>query len=287
MDAWLVKYQTECRLLAFILFFLLLAVLEAKYTAWPLQEPRSKRWYRNLSLMVISKLTIRVVFPFLTISTAWIAAQKGMGYFNQNPMGLVMATILSMIFIDLVMYLQHLMMHRITLFWRMHRIHHMDRQLDISTGLRFHPLEELFTMGFKLLAVAFIGAPVVAVFLYEILLNAMLMFAHMNIYIIKPNVDRILRWLIITPNMHRIHHSDYPQETNSNYGFCLSVWDRIFGTYTALPITGPRRVTVGLEDYQQPHFQTVPNLLLNPFNPRRLKVRHSKRVPSRMRSGFE
>lgn len=286
MDVWLVKHQNECRLFAFVFFFLLLAALETKYCAWLWQEPRRKRWYRNLSLMLISKLTIRVVFPFLTISTAWIAAQKGMGYFNQNPAPLIVTMILSMVLIDLVMYLQHLMMHRITLFWRMHRVHHMDRQLDISTGLRFHPLEEIFTMGFKLLAVAFIGAPVVAVLLYEILLNAMTMFAHMNVYI-KPKVDKILRWLIITPNMHRTHHSDYPKETNSNYGFCLSIWDRAFGTYTVFPITGERRITVGLEDYQQSYFQTVPNLLLNPFNPRSLKVRHPKRVPSRMHTGFE
>ncbi|MCS5712687.1 sterol desaturase family protein [Candidatus Berkiella aquae] len=283
MEKWIVQYQDICRLLIFIFFFLLLATIEKKYGIWRWADKRSVRWTTHLSLALISKVTIRLIFPFLAVTTAWIAQQKGIGYFNQNPTLWIIEVILSMVFLDLVMYTQHLMMHRIKAFWRVHRVHHMDRHLDVSTGIRFHPIEEMFTMGFKLLAVAFIGAPVIAVFLYEILLNVMTMFVHMNVYI-QPRFDKVLRLFMITPNMHRIHHSDYLKETNSNYGFCLSIWDKLFGTYTYRSISGDNKIYIGLEEFRYPQFKTLPNMLLVPFNPRRLKVRHRKRVPSRMKS---
>jgi sterol desaturase/sphingolipid hydroxylase (fatty acid hydroxylase superfamily) len=281
MEMWLVKYQVYIRLGVFAFFFVFLALWEAKRAAWPWLISRRTRWQRHIALSLLSKVIIRIIFPFLAVTTAFIAQNKGIGYFNKNPLPLWLEIICSMMFLDLVMYLQHRMMHRLSLFWRVHRVHHIDRHLDLSTGLRFHPIEEILTMGFKLLAVSFMGAPVVAVLFYEILLNAMTMFVHMNIHL-SSKTDRLLRWLIITPNMHRIHHSDYLKETNSNYGFILSFWDRLFGSYTPMSITGEFKISIGLEDFRDPKFQTFENMLLVPFNLKRLKVRHKKRLPSRI-----
>lgn len=281
MDIWLVENQVYCRLVAFAIFFVLLALWEKKRAAWPWFERRRVRWLRNISLSLISKIAIRLMFPFLSLSVAWLSVQKGIGYFNINPKPLILEIAASILLFDFVMYFQHQMMHRIQLLWLVHRVHHMDRQLDLSTGLRFHPFEEIFTMGLKLLVIAFIGAPIVAVLIYEIGLNAMTMFVHMNIHL-STKRDRILRWFIVTPNMHRIHHSDYFKETNSNYGFCFSIWDRLFGSYTPRPITGEFKISIGLEEYRDPKYQILENMLLVPFNLKKLKVRPKKRVPSRM-----
>ncbi|MGE3318347.1 MAG: sterol desaturase family protein [Candidatus Berkiella sp.] len=281
MELWLVKYQNHCRLAAFIIIFLVLALWETKSAAWPWIENRRDRWMRHLGISLTSAIFIRIVFPFMTVTTAWIAHTKGVGYFNRSPAPLAVEALVSLLLLDLIMYFQHRMMHRISLFWRLHRVHHMDRQLDLSTGLRFHPIEAAFTTGFKLLVIAFIGAPVWVVLLYEIMLNAMTMFVHMNIFV-APKTDLWLRWFIVTPNMHRIHHSDFPRETNSNYGFILSCWDKILGSYTARPITGEMKVSVGLQDYRDKKYQTFENMLLIPFNLKRLKVRHKKRLPSRI-----
>lgn len=280
MEMWLVNFQVFIRFGVFALFFILLALWESKRAAWPWLVSRRQRWQNHLALSFLSKVIIRILFPFLAVTTAFIAQSKGIGYFNKNPMPLWFEMICSMMVLDLVMYLQHRMMHRMSLFWRVHRVHHIDRHLDVSTGLRFHPLEEILTMGFKLLAVSFMGAPVVAVLLYEMLLNAMTMFVHMNIHL-SSKTDRLLRWLIITPNMHRIHHSDYLKETNSNYGFILSCWDRLFGSYTPMAIAGEFKIIIGLEDFKEPKYQTLENMLLVPFNLKRLKARHKKRLPSR------
>lgn len=281
MEAWLVKYQVFCRLAAFCTIFALLAYWETKRAGWPWLVNRLERWQKHLSLALFSTLFVRLVFPFLAVTTAFIAEKKGLGFFNQNPTLLIAEIIISILFLDLVMYFQHRIMHNINLFWRVHRVHHMDRHLDVSTGVRFHPLEAAFTTAFKLLAVAFIGAPVVAVFVFEVIYNAMTMFVHANVYL-PPKIDRPLRQIIVTPNMHRIHHSDYPKETNSNYGFCFSWWDQLFGTYTARSISGEFKINLGLETYRDKKFQTFENMLLVPFNLKRLKVRHKKRVPSRM-----
>jgi len=281
MDTWLVENQTYIRLMAFAFFFILLALWETKRATWPWVAKRRLRWQRHISLSLFSKVIIRILFPFLAVTTAFIAQHKGVGYFNEHPMPLWFEIICAMVLLDVVLYFQHRIMHKISLFWRVHRVHHMDRLLDISTGLRFHPIEECLTMCFKLLVVGFIGAPIVAVLLYEILFNAFTMFAHLNVHL-SSRTDRILRWFIITPNMHRIHHSDYLKETNSNYGFILSCWDRIFSSYTPMPITGEFKISIGLEEFREPKFQILENMLLVPFNPKRLKVRHKKRLPSRI-----
>ncbi len=281
MDMWLANNQYVFRLSAFAFFFVFLALWESKYAAWPWLISRHKRWQRHIALSLLSKVIIQIIFPFLAVTTAYIAQVKGIGYFNRNPLPLWLEIICAMMFLDLVMYLQHRMMHRMSLFWRVHRVHHIDKHLDLSTGLRFHPIEEILTMGFKLLAVSFLGAPVVAVLLYEILLNAVTMFVHMNIHL-SSKIDHLLRWVMITPNMHRIHHSDYLKETNSNYGFILSCWDRLFGSYTPMAMTGEFKISLGLEDFRDPKFQTFENMLLVPFNLKRLKVRHKKRLPSRI-----
>lgn len=281
MELWLVKYQNQCRLAAFVVFFLLFAIWETKAAAWPWLENRRERWIKHLSLSLFSIILIRLIFPFMTITTAWIAHTKGVGYFNRSPAPLVVEAVVTVLLLDVIMYFQHRMMHRISLFWRLHRVHHMDRHLDVSTGLRFHPIEAAFTTGFKLLVVAFIGAPVWVVLLYEIVLNAMTLFVHMNIHI-PQRTDHWLRQFIITPNMHRIHHSDYIKETNSNYGFVLSCWDRLLGSYTQSPISGEMKISLGLEEYRDHKYQTLENMLLIPFNLKRLKIRHKKRLPSRI-----
>jgi sterol desaturase/sphingolipid hydroxylase (fatty acid hydroxylase superfamily) len=183
--------------------------------------------------------------------------------------------ILGIIFMDLVMYFQHRMMHRYPFLWRVHRVHHTDKHIDISTGIRFHPLEEIIIMGMKVLGVAFFGVPALAVFIYEVLLSFAFLYTHLNVRLHLPT-EKILRYVIVTPGMHRIHHSDFYKETNSNYGFCFSGWDRLFGSYRKKSLTGERKLLFGLEEYRDEKYQTLENLLLLPFNIKNLKIRARK-----------
>jgi sterol desaturase/sphingolipid hydroxylase (fatty acid hydroxylase superfamily) len=241
------------RFLAFIAVFTAMAA----YELWSPRLERAemagawkaRRWFANLSLLVISSAVLRVVFPAAAVGAALWAEAKGWGLFRQIGANAVFAGVISFVLLDLAVWLEHVASHKIPLLWRIHRIHHVDNGFDVTTGLRFHPLEILLSMLWKAGVVIALGAPVPAVLVFEIVLNGTSMFNHSNIAIPKP-VDRVLRLVLVTPDMHRVHHSSIRRETDSNYGFNFPFWDRLFRTYVAQPSRGHQDMQIGLEQYR-------------------------------------
>jgi sterol desaturase/sphingolipid hydroxylase (fatty acid hydroxylase superfamily) len=238
---------------------------------WELFAPRRSlamgrgvRWLSNLGLVVIDTLLLRVTFPIVAVGMAMFAEQWGWGFFNRVDVPYWAAALLSFIALDFVIYLQHVMFHAVPIFWRLHMVHHADLDFDVTTGLRFHPIEILLSMGIKLAAIIVLGPPAIAVLLFEVILNATSMFNHSNVRIPSP-IDRMLRWLVVTPDMHRVHHSIAVNESNSNFGFNLPWWDRICGTYTAQPAEGHEGMTIGLAQFRDASIQRLHRLLLLPF----------------------
>jgi len=208
-----------------------------------------KRWPANLGLIVIDSLVARVLLPAGAVGAAMWAEQHGVGVLPALGFSDVVTIIVAVIALDLIIYLQHVLFHAAPMLWRLHQVHHADRDIDVTTGLRFHPVEIVISMLIKITAVAALGVPVLAVIIFEIVLNAMAMFNHSNVRL--PNMlDKIIRLLLVTPDVHRVHHSIIVAETNSNYGFNLSVWDRLFATYRAQPELGHDKVVIGLPEYQ-------------------------------------
>jgi len=275
MDQWIIDYQLACRIGLFFLFLTIFSWWESKAPWRPGLNARPLRFARHLGLALISGLCVRLMFPLLTIGAAVIVEQKQIGILNHSHLPYITKIALGIVALDFVIYLQHRVLHRYQLLWRIHKVHHIDKQVDVSTGVRFHPLEALFTMTAKILGVLFFGVPVLGVFLFEVLLNLASLYTHLNINL-ERSTDKILRRVMVTPHMHRIHHSDYLEETNSNYGFCFSWWDKLFGTYTLYPMAGERKYMVGLEDYRAGQYQTLKNMLLLPFNFKYLKIRPKK-----------
>jgi sterol desaturase/sphingolipid hydroxylase (fatty acid hydroxylase superfamily) len=223
------------------------------------------RWGSNLGLVVLNTLLLRAAFPLAAVGFAAIATERQWGLFNVLELPHWLAVLLSVMVLDLVIYLQHVMFHALPTLWRLHKVHHADRDFDVTTGLRFHPIEIFLSMGIKIVAIALLGAPPVSVMIFEVLLNATAMFNHGNVSLPSP-IDRLLRWFIVTPDLHRIHHSVLIHETNSNYGFNLSWWDYMFGTYRSSPVKGNQNMTIGLTEYQDTlRVAQLPWMLLLPF----------------------
>lgn len=224
------------------------------------------RWGSNLGLVVLNTLMLRAVFPWAAVGFAEIATQQRWGLFNVlEPLGWL-TILISVLILDLVIYLQHVMFHALPTLWQLHKVHHADLDFDVTTGLRFHPMEIFLSMGIKIVTIFLLGAPPVAVLIFEVLLNATAMFNHGNVSLPQP-IDRLLRWVVVTPDMHRIHHSVITQETNSNYGFNLPWWDYLFGTYRASPANGYQGMTIGLLEYQDTlRVAQLPWMLLLPFD---------------------
>jgi sterol desaturase/sphingolipid hydroxylase (fatty acid hydroxylase superfamily) len=228
--------------------------------------PRRIRWLNNLSLAAINTLTLRLLFPAAAAGAAVAAEHHDWGLLRVLDPGYPAAVLLTLLALDLVVWIQHVAMHAVPLLWRLHRVHHADPDFDVTTGLRFHPLEMVLSMLLKSGVILLLGPPVAAVILFELLLNATSLFNHGNVSL-PPAADRILRLLIVTPDMHRIHHSVEPEETNSNFGFNLSWWDRLFRTYRAEPGAGQQGMTIGLRSSDPPRDITwLPGLLLLPFH---------------------
>ena len=267
---WLLASEAYLRVSLFACFFLALAWAEGKWF-WRVRESwRMGRWGRHLALTATSKVLIRLTFPVLLLQTAVQAAKDHQGILNHLNMPYVLKVVIAIFVLDLFIYLQHRLMHRFKWLWALHKVHHVDKELDVSTGIRFHPLEELFSMAIKLLAVAFLGAPVWAVFIFEVVLNFGALFTHTNISLNK-YWEAKLRWFIVTPDMHRIHHSDIPLDYNTNFGFCLSVWDRLFKTYRPKAFTGEKQIIFGQEAYRDAKYQTILHMLLLPLNLRSMR----------------
>ncbi|WNM63377.1 sterol desaturase family protein [Candidatus Nitrospira neomarina] len=252
------------RLSAFIGIFAIMAVWEwlSPRRAW--SASRSTRWGINLAMGVGNTVFIRMLTASGAVGAAVLAAQGEVGFFNQVDWPWWGEFTLVVILLDLVVYFQHVLMHAVPLLWRLHMVHHTDVDFDVTTGVRFHPLEILLSMVIKISAVLLLGASPGAVVAFEVLLNATSMFNHSNVRI-PWTVDRLLRWFLVTPDMHRIHHSVIPWETNRNFGFNLPWWDRLLGTYWRDPIQGHKRMEIGLEEYRDATQLTWWRLMALPF----------------------
>ena len=251
------------RLGAFVGVFLAMAL-------WELVAPRRLqaisrvgRWPGNLGLSVINTVALRILFPAAAVGAAIFAESHGWGFFQVIDAPVAVAILGSVILLDLVIYLQHRLLHAVPLLWRLHRVHHADLEFDVTTGVRFHPVEILLSMLIKIVAVMALGAPAVAVLVFEVLLNATTMFNHANIAL-PQRLDRIVRLIVVTPDMHRVHHSVRREETNSNFGFSVPWWDWVFCTYRAQPADGHDRMIIGIEKFRDPADLHLSRMLLQP-----------------------
>lgn len=248
----------------FVVIFSAVALWEVLAPRRRLTVSKAARWAWNLAITLINPLVLHLIFPVLAVGMAIKTHQTGWGLLNTYHLPYWLAFSLAVFALDFIIYLQHLIFHAVPLLWRLHMVHHADLDIDVTTGLRFHPIEIIISMVIKLSAVALIGPPVAVVVVFEIILNGMAMFNHGNIRL-PLALDRLLRLVLVTPDMHRVHHSVYPRETNSNFGFNLSCWDRFFGTYKAQPSAGHDGMTIGLRQFRDARRLTLPWLLVMPF----------------------
>ncbi len=243
------------------------AVWEAIAPRRPLAAKKAYRWANNLAVVLLGALSLRLFFPLLAFDLAFLARQSGWGVLNSVHIPYWPSVIIGILALDLVIYLQHVLFHALPVFWRLHMMHHADLDVDLTTGLRFHPIEIMLSMLIKMAAVLVIGPLPAAVLLFEALLNATSLFNHGNASM-PGGMDRILRLLVVTPDMHRVHHSVAIRETNSNFGFNFPWWDRIFGTYRPQPAAGHAGMTIGLSQFRDVRYQNVVRMLLMPFTGR-------------------
>lgn len=244
-------------------------------TVWEHRAPRRSpegrrlsRWACNLGLIAIDTVLVRLLLPLGAVGMALVAERQSWGVFNNVAVPSWLAVVLSVVVLDLTIYLQHVLFHAVPALWRLHLVHHSDLEFDASTGVRFHPIEMLLSMGIKLSAVVLLGAPALAVLLFEVILNVSSLFNHGNVRL-PSRLDRVLRWLVVTPDMHRVHHSIHGAEQNSNFGFNLSWWDRLLGTYRAQPAEGHAGMTIGLEELRKRgRVERLERLLTLPFETR-------------------
>ncbi len=247
------------------------AAVLAGLMAWEFLAPRreltvgrGRRWPSNVGVVVVDTVLLRILFPTAAVGLALVAEAKGFGLFNLVAVPDWLAILIAIVLLDFVIWAQHLLFHRVPLLWRLHRMHHADLDIDVTTGIRFHPVEILLSMVIKLGTVALLGAPALAVMLFEVLLNAMSMFNHSNVRM-PAGVDRLLRRFLVTPDMHRVHHSIVASETHSNFGFNLPWWDHLFGTYRAQPAAGHEAMTIGLTQFRDPAELRLDRMLVQPL----------------------
>jgi sterol desaturase/sphingolipid hydroxylase (fatty acid hydroxylase superfamily) len=252
------------RMSAFALVFAVMALWEIAAPRRVLIAGRMPRWPSNLGVLVLDALAVRILIPAAAVGAALFAAGRGWGLFHLAGLRLSVAALLGFLVLDLVIYGQHVVFHKVPALWRLHRMHHADLDIDVTTGGRFHPFEILISMLIKIAVVIAFGIPVVAVLLFEVVLNATSMFNHANVAM-PAALDRVLRWLLVTPDMHRVHHSILRHETDSNFGFNLPWWDRLFGTYRAAPQAGHDGMTIGLPIFRDPGELRLDRLLTQPF----------------------
>ena len=264
MTELLLTHEPEVRLVAFLGVLAAMALWEAAAPRRRREIPRVLRWGNNLAVVIFDTLLVRLTFPIVAVGLAVMAQERGWGFFNAVSVPRWAAFVVSILALDLAIYLQHVMFHAVPALWRLHRMHHADLEFDVSTGVRFHPAEVLLSMAIKLAVVAALGPPATAVLAFEVLLNATSMFNHSNVRI-PPAIDRLLRRVLVTPDMHRVHHSILPHETNSNFGFNLPWWDRLLGTYRAQPSRGHEGMTIGIEQFRTRRDLWIDRLLLQPF----------------------
>ena len=256
--------EIAIRLIFFFSIFVIVAFWEMLAPRRPLTTSKKLRWLNNLGITFLNPLVVRMIFPILAVNMALRAQERDWGLLNNFDLPYWLDIVIGIIVLDLVIYLQHVMFHAIPALWRLHMMHHADLDFDLTTGLRFHPIEIVLSACIKLAAVLVIGPPVLAVLVFEVLLNGTSMFNHSNVHI-PSSVDRLLRFFLVTPDMHRVHHSVVIKETNSNFGFSLPWWDRLLGTYCDQPAAGHQGMTVGLSQFRDSKRLTLPWMLALPF----------------------
>jgi sterol desaturase/sphingolipid hydroxylase (fatty acid hydroxylase superfamily) len=240
--------------------------------AWELLAPRrnlsisrSLRWLNNLGLFALNSVVLRLLFPAAAVGIALSVADKGWGLFNLLALPFWFEVPAAVLLLDLAIYLQHILMHRVPLLWRLHRVHHADLDIDLTTGSRFHTIEIIVSMLIKWVVILLLGPALIAVLVFEVLLNGMAIFNHANVSL-PPAVERVVRYLLVTPDMHRVHHSIVKREINSNYGFNLSIWDRMFSTYIDQPEMGHDNMTIGIAEFRDAkQVDQLPGMLALPF----------------------
>ncbi|MEQ9642737.1 MAG: sterol desaturase family protein [Alphaproteobacteria bacterium] len=256
--------EPAIRLAAFVGVFVAMAIWELLAPRRRLSLRRRQRWPANLGIVLLNTVVLRLLLPTAAVGVAMIGEQRGWGLLGAWALPGWAAIIASLLVLDLVVYLQHVLFHAVPGLWRLHRMHHADQDFDVTTGARFHPVEIVLSMAIKLAVVVALGAPAIAVLVFEILLNGTAMFNHGNVRL-PAGLDRALRWVVVTPDMHRVHHSVVPKETNSNFGFNLPWWDRLLGTYRAQPAAGHLGMTIGLPVFRGPDEQRLHRMLVQPL----------------------
>ncbi len=264
MNSLLLKHESLIRLGFFLAILILMAVWEGVAPRRRLQTSKATRWFNNLGLVFIDTMTLRLLVSFSAIDTALFAEKAGWGLLNHVALFYWLKVIIGVVVLDLAIYLQHAMFHGLPILWRLHMMHHSDLDFDVTTAVRFHPIEILLSMGIKMIVVLLTGVSASGVLIFEVLLNAASLFNHGNIRL-AASLDRVLRFFVVTPEMHRVHHSVIIRETNSNFGFNLPWWDRLFGTYRDQPAAGHLEMTIGLSQFRDTKGLTLPWLLLLPF----------------------
>lgn len=265
MSDFILAHEPQIRLAAFLGIFALMALGEVLAPRRSPRLTRARRWPHNIGIVILNSVIARLVFPTATVGVAAAAAAHGWGLFNQVEAPFGLAVLASLVALDLAIYFQHVMFHAVPLLWRLHRVHHADLDFDVTTGARFHPIEILLSFLIKFALVLLLGAPIVAVVAFEVVLNGMAMFNHANVRL-PGGLDAWLRRLLVTPDMHRVHHSVEPAEANSNFGFNLSLWDRLFGTYREAPRLGHEGMAIGVRGFEDPkRADTLPGMLAIPF----------------------
>ncbi|MCF8104443.1 MAG: sterol desaturase family protein [Desulfohalobiaceae bacterium] len=249
---------------AFLVLFTGLALAESLAPRRWRSMSRRIRWFPNLGMLALNPLAVALVFPILPIGLAVYVTEQNWGLLSHPGVPYWLKVVVGVVMLDFAVYIQHVLFHAIPTLWRLHMVHHADLDFDLTTGVRFHPGEILISLVIKMSVVAALGAPPLAVLIFEVALNGTSMFNHSNLNIPK-KIDRVLRWMVVTPDMHRVHHSVIIRETNSNYGFNLPWWDRLLATYKDQPAKGHRDMTIGLSWYRDSKKLTLPRLLILPI----------------------
>jgi sterol desaturase/sphingolipid hydroxylase (fatty acid hydroxylase superfamily) len=259
------EHEQTIRLSFFLGILAVMAVWEILAPKRALTVSKAVRWANNLGLVFFNSFILRLIFPAAAVGVAAFASEHGWGLLNYYTLPAGLAIALAIVAMDFIIYLQHVLVHAVPALWRLHRVHHADLDYDVTTGARFHTLEIILSMLIKFATIVVLGAPVVAVIIFEVVLNSMAMFNHGNVGLPVP-LDKALRWFIVTPDMHRVHHSIEDDETNSNFGFNLSWWDRLFGTYRDHPRGGHTGMTIGIRHFREPKQAAwITGMLAMPF----------------------
>lgn len=264
LQNFLLAHAVELRLGIFIFLLLGFTFLENSFPRRSVSFEKLFRWINNLLMSLVNSLVLKLFFPMLALGLALFAQEQGVGLFNQLAWPFFIKVILSLLLLDVLIYGQHIVFHKVPWLWCLHRVHHSDIAFETSTGIRFHFVEIILSMAIKMAAVLVLGIPAIAVLVFEVVLNAGSLFNHSNLRL-PLNVDKYLRLFIVTPDMHRVHHSVYRAETDSNYGFNLSCWDRIFRTYTAQPKDGHENMLIGIQAFRSKQDNWFFNLFIQPF----------------------